>query len=63
MMEDLYKILIELGLTRKLVRLIKMSVNGTYSSVRVGENVSDSYSFRNGFKQGEAFSPLFSSLL
>ena len=33
--EFLYKILIEFGIPRKLVRLIKMSLTETYSRVRV----------------------------
>ena len=37
--EILYKILIEFGIPRKLVRLIKMSLTGTYSRVRVGIGV------------------------
>ena len=41
--EVLYKILIEFGIPRKVVRLIKMSLTETYSRVRVGENVSDRF--------------------
>ena len=37
--EVLYKILIEFGIPRKLVRLIKMSLTETYCRVRVGKNV------------------------
>ena len=48
--EVLYKILLESGTPRKLVRLIKMSLTGTYSRVRVGENVSDRFPIRNGLK-------------
>ena len=36
-------ILIEFGIPRKLVRLIKMSLSETYSRVRVGKNVSDRF--------------------
>ena len=36
----LYRILIEFGIPRKLVKLIKMSLTETCSRVRVGENVS-----------------------
>ena len=53
-----YKILIEFGIPRKLVRLIKMSLTETYSRVRVGENVSDRFPVRNGLKQRDALSPL-----
>jgi len=55
----LYKILIEYGIHRKLVTLIKMSLTETYSRVRVGKNVSDRFSIRNGLKQGDALSPMF----
>jgi len=50
----LYKILIEFGIPRKLVMLIKMSLTETYSRVRIGKNVSDRFPIRNGLKQGEA---------
>jgi hypothetical protein len=42
----------------KLVRLIKMCLNETYSRVRVGKNLSDMFSIRNDLKQGEAEWPL-----
>ena len=56
--EVLYKILIEFGIPRKLVRLIKMSLTETYSRVRVGKIVSDRFPIRNGFKQGDSLSPM-----
>ena len=56
--EVLYKILIEFGIPRKLVRLIKMSLTETYSKVQVGKNVSERFPVRNGLKQGDALSPL-----
>jgi len=31
-----------------------MSLTETYSRVRVGKNVSDKFSIRNGLKQGDA---------
>jgi len=54
----LYKILIEFGIPRKLVRLVKMSLTETCSRVRVGKNVSDRFPIRNGLKQGDALSPM-----
>ena len=50
--ENLYKILIEFGIPRKLVRLIKMSLTEIYSRVRVGKNVSDRFPIRNSLKHG-----------
>jgi hypothetical protein len=51
-------ILIEFGIPRKLVRLIKMSLTETHSRVQVGKNVSDRFPIRNGLKQGDALSPM-----
>ena len=53
--EVLYKILIEFGIPRKLVRLIKMIVTETYSR---GKNVCVRFPIRNGLKQGGTLSPL-----
>jgi len=54
----LYNIFIEFGIPMKLVRLIKVCVNETYSTVRVGKNLSGMFPVRNGLKQGDAISPL-----
>jgi hypothetical protein len=56
--EVLYHTLIELGILMKLVRLIKMCLNETYSKVRIGQHLSDSFPFQKGLKQGDALSPL-----
>jgi len=56
--EVLYKNLIEFGIPRKLVILIKMSLTETYSRVRVGKNVSDRFPISKGLRQGDALSPL-----
>ena len=56
--EVLYNILIEFGVPKKLVRLIKMCLTETYNTVRVGNNLSDMFPIRNGLKQGDALSPL-----
>jgi hypothetical protein len=39
----------------KLVRLIKMCLNETYSKVRIGKNLSDNFPGQNGIKQGRCF--------
>ena len=54
----MYNILIEFGVPKKLVRLVKMCPTETYSRVRVGKNLSHRFPIRNGLKQGDALSPL-----
>jgi sorting nexin-29 len=56
--EVLYKILIEFGVPMKLIRLIKMRLNETYSKVRIGRHLSESFPIQNGLNQGDALSPL-----
>ena len=56
--EVLYNIRIDFGIHMKLVMLIKMCLNKTYSRVRVGKNLSHMFRIRNGLKQGDALSPL-----
>jgi hypothetical protein len=52
--EALYKILIEVVIAMKLIRLIKMCLNETYSRVQVGKHLSDMLPTGNGLKQGDA---------
>jgi hypothetical protein len=54
----LHNIVIEFGVPMKLVRLIKVCSNETYSKVRIGKHLSDSFPIQNGLKQGDALSPL-----
>jgi hypothetical protein len=56
--EVLYTILIECGISMKLVRLIKMCPSETLSIFRVGKNLSDTFSIKNGLIEGDALSPL-----
>jgi hypothetical protein len=42
----------------KLFRLIKMCLNETYSKIRIGKHLSDSFPVQNGLKQGDALSLL-----
>ena len=53
--EVLYN-LIALGISMKLVTLIKMCLNETYSIAHVGKHLSDMFLIRNGLKQ-DALSP------
>jgi hypothetical protein len=55
--EVLSNIFIEFDVPMKLVRLIRMCLNETYSKVRIDKHLSDSFPFLNGLKQGDALSP------
>jgi hypothetical protein len=54
----LYNILIEFEVPVKLVSLIKVCLNETYSKVRIGKYLSGNFPIQNGLKQGDALSPL-----
>jgi hypothetical protein len=58
MREVLYSIPIEFGIPMKLVRLIKMCLNETYSKVHIGKHLSDTFPIQNGLKQGDALTLL-----
>jgi hypothetical protein len=49
----LYNILIEFGVPMKLVRLIKMCLNETYTKVHIWKHLYDNFPIKNGLKHGE----------
>jgi hypothetical protein len=49
--EVMYNILIEFDIPMELVRLVKMCLNETYSRVRVGKHLSDTFPIKNGLKK------------
>jgi hypothetical protein len=59
-MEVFYNIIIDFGIPMKLrvVRIVKMCLNETYSRVRVGKHLSDTFPVKNSLKQGDALLPL-----
>jgi retron-type reverse transcriptase len=52
------KILIEFRIPMKLVRIIKIRLNETYSKIRVRKQFFCAFSIQNGLKQGDTLSPL-----
>ena len=48
--EVLYNNFNEFGIPMKLVRLIQMCLNETYTRDRVGKHVSDTFAAKNGLK-------------
>jgi hypothetical protein len=56
--EVLYNIVIVFGVPMTVVRLIEMCLNKTYTKVRIGENLSDTFPTQNGLKQGDVLTPL-----
>jgi sorting nexin-29 len=56
--EVLYNIHVEFGVPMKLVRLIKICLNETYSKVRICKHLSDSFPIQNGLKLGDVLLPL-----
>jgi hypothetical protein len=50
--------LVEFGIPKKLLKLIKMCLNETYRKVRTGKLFSDKFPIHNGLKQGDTLSPL-----
>jgi hypothetical protein len=58
MREVLYKILIDFGVPMKLVTLIEMCLNETYSKVHICKRLYEGFPIQNGLIQGDALSPL-----
>jgi hypothetical protein len=56
--EVLYNNLLEFGIPKGLVRLIKMCLDETYSYVRVGKHLTDKFPIQNSLKQGYTLWPL-----
>jgi len=53
----LYGSRIEFGTPLKLVRLIKMCLNGTCCKVRINKDLSDKFPVHSGLKQGDVLLP------
>jgi hypothetical protein len=58
----LYNILIEFGISMKVIRLLKICLNEIYSKVCIGKHLPDGFPIQCGLKQGDALSPLLLNL-
>ena len=56
--EVLCNVLMEFGILMKLVRIIKMCLDETYSRIQEDKHLSDMFPIKNGLKQGDALSPV-----
>ena len=54
----LCNILIEFGIPVKLVRVIKMCLNESYSNIWISKYLSDTFPVKNSLKHGSALLPL-----
>jgi hypothetical protein len=61
--ELLCNILIEFGISMKLVRLLKICLTETSSRARVGKHLSDMFPIKNGLKKEMFCRHCFSNLL
>jgi len=62
--EVVCNIVIEFGIPMKLVQLIKVCLNESYSRVQVGKHLSDMFPIKKGLKREDALSRhYFSTLL
>jgi hypothetical protein len=57
--ETVHQLFTEFGVPMKLVRLIMMCLNETYSKLRIGKHLSESFPVQNGLKQGDVFKLCF----
>ena len=62
-MEVLYYVRVEFGIHMKLVRLIKICMNETYSRVRVGKHLVRHVSYYEWFEIQMLYRHCFSTLL
>jgi hypothetical protein len=54
--EQRFEIMYEYGISKKLIRLIQMSISATKAKVKVGNNLGKEFEFNKGVKQGDGFS-------
>jgi hypothetical protein len=61
--DSVYNILIDFGIPMKLVRLLNMCLNETYSKVHIGRKLSENFPLQNGLNKAIVHHHCFSTLL
>jgi hypothetical protein len=57
----LHSIVIEFGILMRLVRILKICSDESYSEVCINKHLSDAFLIQNGLKQGDSLLPLLFS--
>jgi hypothetical protein len=57
--EKLFEIMFEYRTSKKLIRLVQMSMTTTTANVKVGNNLGKEFEFNKGVKQGAACLQLY----
>jgi endonuclease/exonuclease/phosphatase family metal-dependent hydrolase len=52
----MYQVLEEFGVPRKIIRLVKMTMDGTRARVKITGRMGESFTFNTGVKQGDSLS-------
>jgi len=60
---SLYNVLTEFDVTKLLTRAIKIRLNETCGIAWIGRHMYDTFPVKKGLEQGDASSPLLSSLV
>jgi hypothetical protein len=61
--QQMYKIMKEFGIPKKLINLIKMTLRRTMNKVQISGKLGDSFETTCGLRQGDALSTLFNIML
>jgi len=60
--ENLYNIMDEVGIPKKLIGLTKMCMENTQYQARVEDTMSETFKVKTGLKQGDVLSPMLFNL-
>lgn len=58
----LYKILLELGIPPKVIRLVRMIMSDVRSKMKINQELTDDFEVSRGLKQGDGLAPTLFNL-